>query len=1590
MADREQLLKKRELLLRQRELLARKEQLFTPSFPSSEKMFTTTNQTLSRIPGLDSENRSMFVSARKKLDASTYLSEVTGVDVDAIRGNYEVYSIAHGYGGNHEADWEHISGHLRRKKQIREQRAEALKDINFSDRAKNALGKVASGLTGAAAGSADWISITAYQLEQKFPNWTKSMDDAFGREKTESADDLFFAQFAKFMREKSEELAPTNPALQEEFWSSKVPEAFGAMMGFVAGGGVGKKILKSTVTPVLAMGMTSQGASGYRDAIENGATERQALYSYLLNTGLGASEVIPISRMLRRFGAPGGKKALSVLRNTGIEGLEEFVQEAGQSAASNAIAQALYDEDRGYWDGVFESGAAGGVTGILASFLVSALPGKQNISIENTGNANINEEIPSEQVWTLTREQMSDEQIIEKYGETGLEAANGDLDAQQRYQESLVPDAEAVNDDLQRQAEEASREVPDSLPSQDTTTAPPEGIKAVPDADLAKFISEEDTALTTPLLDEALGFTPGKAEPSNIVEVNGKIEINGKEADPIPATDTTDTERALYKKEFELANDHFKTELKEDKSFTSAERDYFNALMEEQTSIELDKYGIERVKDKDLAPLKKKAEESREGMLQVAEINKRVKDAVAKTKLQGEIAVLRERAKGEKAAQEAEKLFKPSQAHVEDVTASDTTPTTLKEIESLKQPLLGEEQLRDVEELILQEESDIVQRDVEGRADDKSPEQKRKIRSAITLAKEVQKRAKLIQKNFNDKKNLQESIGQLVDLAKAMPRSIRGDIIPKFKQLSLKVSPEAQQKVLDSAVDLAVKRVDKFLAIESRGKLQKQTKPLVKQIKQALSAKKGPNKELQATKEYLEERGLFDPTIRNAIDKEFVALEQKISNSEDQFNLTDEDVELARKAMLPDLRRSDLSSAEYVQALADIKHLVKEGTTVYEARRDIEKKKISAQVGLIINEVVSRLSAKGKDALNPEEIQEFQGNISLLNSAKFALLDYRSVSTLLTGKRTDSRIKTFIFDQISSAMSESLVQHDSYVRFIKDLEKRFNIDTGNIAAQDFMRIGNKTISYTQGMFIYGHSQNLAGRRHLANTTVGGLKLKGDQLSRVIEALPENQKKFVDSIIDYNDLVMYPRLNTLFREAYGVDMPRVERYLPLTNLNGVTSFDSIFEEAFRVATTASSFLKGRTGSKAGFKSLDFIPMLYRHNRAAEHTIAMRKTITRVQQVLSDKKLQDKINSVDRKALAWFRGYLEDVARGKMAPPNSDVIAVIRLLRNNVRTFFVALNPASWLKTQSPIISATQDTGKGAMLSSLANPFAGVSNWKIASENSKFMATRAPTARIEMMEIAESRDYFSGKSPSKAVGKISRQAALLMTRAQESAYWVYTPLDKASTSAVWVAKYRSELSKHGDQQLAVKNADEVVKVHFPSGRVDELPALFRSGGLDKELTIFTADMNRMFNLGFTKAQMNDRRIQEGIVFAVYSVLLSSLYLAATDVPWDWARELMGTREEEEDRKGQYFKDAARYASSQVVGGIPVVGSGVEAGVAKLTGDANMSEMIARQTPIHAYPVQLAVRGEYVSAASALTGIPGGNIISKLVDEYLEDED
>ena len=153
---------------------------------------------------------------------------------------------------------------------------------------------------------------------------------------------------------------PEDPAYKGRF-SQLLAEGIGSLGAFALTGA------GTMGAGALPLGMLSGAAEGFRDAIVHGATLDDAFEASDLGTLIGATEFLPLVRMLRVGDrASGGRIRSALLR--GIEGgTEEAAQESFAEIMRNLVASDVvgYDPERGTFRGTGTAAEVGGSTGAL-------------------------------------------------------------------------------------------------------------------------------------------------------------------------------------------------------------------------------------------------------------------------------------------------------------------------------------------------------------------------------------------------------------------------------------------------------------------------------------------------------------------------------------------------------------------------------------------------------------------------------------------------------------------------------------------------------------------------------------------------------------------------------------------------------------------------------------------------------------------------------------------------------------------------------------------------------------------------------------------------------------------------------------------------------------------------------------------------------------------------------------------------------------------------------------------------------------------------------------------------------------------------
>lgn len=274
---------------------------------------------------------------------------------------------------------------------------------NGQTKTSNALNAAGKAFANASAGLPQTISILANKLDDISPEWLVDEES-----KAKNPEDYLTGKFATYIKETAEDLFPTNPALQDDFFSNVVPSAAGQMGQMFTGGlmtkaankGLATMAKKSIAKPRLSEpafyamnGAAQQGASQYDEALQtslaNGDTEEvareKAFDTFKYNLLLGGADAIPVTRFLNRVDKATGGTIKDILPLMIKQGAENFTTEFLQKVGENSIAKLNYDDSRELVDGALTEGAAAGLIGMVltgASVGIKAKLSDPNISKE--------------------------------------------------------------------------------------------------------------------------------------------------------------------------------------------------------------------------------------------------------------------------------------------------------------------------------------------------------------------------------------------------------------------------------------------------------------------------------------------------------------------------------------------------------------------------------------------------------------------------------------------------------------------------------------------------------------------------------------------------------------------------------------------------------------------------------------------------------------------------------------------------------------------------------------------------------------------------------------------------------------------------------------------------------------------------------------------------------------------------------------------------------------------------------------------------------------------------------------------------------
>src|SRR5690349_16159400 len=258
--------------------------------------------------------------------------------------------------------------------------------LQSGDALKGAAGALAAGAISTIGSSVEGFGIAGRALPASGSAFPEGSPERIGGERAKRLSDeaqTRIADVGQGMQDYAESIQAgprgRNRAAggAREFLTESLPQGLGSTAGFLA--------MSAPFGEAGALGVALAGASGgmqqgYDDAKANGADEKTALVSGLLNAGLGLTEAAgaggALARVLKRMPAAARDIALAALREGGQEGIQQL--------GGNLVAKYAYDEDRKAFQGVGQSIAVGSLVGVF--FEAASMAGRPGTSRGHRGD----------------------------------------------------------------------------------------------------------------------------------------------------------------------------------------------------------------------------------------------------------------------------------------------------------------------------------------------------------------------------------------------------------------------------------------------------------------------------------------------------------------------------------------------------------------------------------------------------------------------------------------------------------------------------------------------------------------------------------------------------------------------------------------------------------------------------------------------------------------------------------------------------------------------------------------------------------------------------------------------------------------------------------------------------------------------------------------------------------------------------------------------------------------------------------------------------------------------------------------------------
>ena len=482
----------------------------------------------------------------------------------------------------------------------------------------------------------------------------------------------------------------------------------------------------------------------------------------------------------------------------------------------------------------------------------------------------------------------------------------------------------------------------------------------------------------------------------------------------------------------------------------------------------------------------------------------------------------------------------------------------------------------------------------------------------------------------------------------------------------------------------------------------------------------------------------------------------------------------------------------------------------------------------------------------------------------------------------------------------------------------------------------------------------------------GMGFTQEMVDAINIQLTEEDVAFIDAQLAFYKNY-YDGINEVYRDLYGVDLPRVENYSPIRReASTQLPVDEFLKEVdFRRSVSSTSFIT-RVKNFRPLRPASDIDVIQAHIAEMEHFKNWSHKVRDLNTVFGDANVRKTIEKLyGKKMMKSIDSHIIDFTRG--GTDRSKLIGSLELFRRNFTISALAIKPALAVKQMVSFIAFAETIPTSEFIAGVTDFIAHPNEAKAILDQSSLVQNRGRNITRDIRDIATSESFaIFRKNPT------FLNALMLMVRLG----------DKGAIYLGGWSVYRHALKQTGSHDQALKIFEETTKKTQQSPDIDELSDFQRGGSWARLFTMFTSSQNQYFRreVGAIRGLINGRVTPKEFTkkIAIYHFLLPMLFQWVVDF-------------------GRWNKDhQMRVAIMGSLNGIFILKDLLDAGILVLQGKKPflsntpindvMNGVVASLEDVSAGDVMAAIEELSTSSVGPLTGMPIQQLFN--IGEGIED--